>query len=71
MNEKELRQFKYNFLNLRWLIVIAAAYMAVFSAPGNILASVNFINSLVLFFIFSNVLLYFVTQELFKNKYFR
>ncbi len=71
MKNNELKQFKYNFLNLRWLIVIAAGYMAVFSATNYGFRAVNYINALVLFFILSNVFLYFVSLDLFKNRYFR
>ena len=71
MKNNELKQFKYNFLNLRWLIVIAAGYMAVFSATNYGFRAVNYINGLVLFFILSNVFLYFVSLDLFKNRYFR
>src|SRR3989339_687386 len=71
MNTKDLVQFKYNFLNLRWLIVIAAAYMAVFSAANDGLQLVNYVNILVLFFILSNIFLYFISLEYFKENNFR
>ncbi|OGF50978.1 MAG: hypothetical protein A2231_06380 [Candidatus Firestonebacteria bacterium RIFOXYA2_FULL_40_8] len=71
MNKKELKQFKYNFLNLRWLIVIAAAYMAIFSAANTGLMLFNYVNLLVLFFISSNIALYFVSLEYFKENNFR
>ena len=71
MSTTDLRQFKYNFLNLRWLIVIAAAYMAIFSATKEGLQYINYINILVLFFITSNIVLYFLSLEYFKENSFR
>ena len=71
MKENEISQFKYNFLNLRWLIVIAAGYMAVFSAEHSVFTEVNYINALVLFFILSNIFLYFLSPEFFKSRNFR
>ncbi|MFH1074510.1 MAG: diguanylate cyclase [Candidatus Firestonebacteria bacterium] len=71
MSKEELYQFKYNFLNLRWLIVIAAAYMSVFSETSSGLLFVNYVNILVLFFIFSNIILYFISLDYFKENIFR
>ncbi|MEI6846244.1 MAG: DUF4118 domain-containing protein, partial [Candidatus Firestonebacteria bacterium] len=69
--EKELKQFKYNFLNLRWLIVIAAAYMAIFSRVSQEMPLFSYVNLLVFFFILSNVFLYFISLEYFKKDLFR
>ena len=71
MKDNELKQFKHNFLNLRWMIVIAAGYMAVFSARNDGFTAVNYINALVIFFILSNAVLYFISLEVFKKNYFR
>ncbi len=71
MKDNEMKKFKYNFLSLRWMIVIVAGYMAILSGSQDGFNIVNYVNGLVIFFILSNVILYFIPLEVFKNKYFR
>ena len=71
MKDNEMKKFKYNFLSLRWMIVIVAGYMAILSGSKDGFDTVNYINALVIFFVLSNVILYFVPLVVFKDKHFR
>ncbi|MCX5777069.1 MAG: GGDEF domain-containing protein [Candidatus Firestonebacteria bacterium] len=71
MKNTESNLFKKTFLNLRWLIVIAAGYMAVFPAGNSALPLFSYINLLVFGFITSNILLYFISAEYFKKEWLR
>lgn len=61
-------QFKKIFLNVRWLIIISTAYMGVF-AKGTI-ATIEYIHILIIFFILTNITLYFLpVHVIIKNSF--
>ena len=65
MTTAEKRSFKKNLIDLRWLTVTATAYMAVFSNPH--FANLDYVHLLIIFFILSNIALYFVKPERFES----
>jgi diguanylate cyclase (GGDEF)-like protein len=68
---KNLRELsiKNNFLNLRWLIIIATSYMGIFASDK--ITKIDYIHFLIVFFIISNIALYFLSYELFLKNIFK
>ncbi|MEI7903824.1 MAG: GGDEF domain-containing protein [Candidatus Firestonebacteria bacterium] len=71
MEKSELTHFRNNFINVRWLIVIATAYMGIFAISGFNFPGLNFMHGLVLFYILTNVALYFFSLELLNSNVFK
>ncbi len=59
------RSFKKNLIDLRWLTVTATGYMAIFSNPH--FQNLDYVHVLVVFFVLSNIALYFVKPEKFES----